>query len=142
METKTCRICGQTKPTSEYHANKHSSDGLLHRCRGCQHAANKANRKTPWGAFSQNFCNTIGRLSKRDPWLAEKLVESGAILVELEPLCRELDSIADDAPYDFSTMKRFLEVLKESGKLLQRVLDLDREITLWQRQQRTLPAVQ
>ena len=141
METKTCRTCGETKPTSEYYRNSHTSDGYLGRCKGCQDSANKASRITPWGAFTQNFSNAIGRLRRTDPWLAEKLEKSGAILVELEPLCEELDSIAGEAENDFGVMGRLLEILQESGKLLQRILDLDDEITLWQRQQETLPVI-
>ena len=35
MQTKRCRDCGEDKPVTEFHRNKHSKDGLAYRCKPC-----------------------------------------------------------------------------------------------------------
>lgn len=34
-QTKTCTKCGITKPTSEFHKNPHTKDGMAYRCKEC-----------------------------------------------------------------------------------------------------------
>ena len=40
---KTCTKCGATKERTEYHANKHTLDGLQHWCKTCRSEHAKAN---------------------------------------------------------------------------------------------------
>jgi len=46
---KTCCKCGEVKPTSEFHRDKHSADGLRHRCKWCVSRKNP-NRHGPCDA--------------------------------------------------------------------------------------------
>jgi hypothetical protein len=42
--TKECNRCGEVKPLSEYHVNRHTRDGYQHACRPCMNAQSKACR--------------------------------------------------------------------------------------------------
>lgn len=44
-ETKTCSMCGETKPVSEYNKDSHSPDGLRARCKPCRYSVDRRNEK-------------------------------------------------------------------------------------------------
>ena len=44
-DTKTCKKCGETKPTSHFNASSKSDDGINPRCRACVNAARRANTR-------------------------------------------------------------------------------------------------
>jgi len=47
LATKACTGCGETKPLSEYHKDKHRHDGKCARCKACHTAAKKAQWADP-----------------------------------------------------------------------------------------------
>ena len=49
IQTKTCRVCKETKPISEFYKNKHCKDGYLNDCKACQNEAIGKYRKTEKG---------------------------------------------------------------------------------------------
>jgi hypothetical protein len=53
METKTCNICGETKPLEMFVKNKHCRNGRERRCQKCANAMNRAYRSSPKGQESQ-----------------------------------------------------------------------------------------
>lgn len=40
-EAKRCAVCGQSKPLSEFHANRSRPDGRQSRCKQCHVAPNE-----------------------------------------------------------------------------------------------------
>lgn len=64
---KTCRRCGESRPASEFHRRKRSSDGLQHWCKGCCAERQRAYRSEcpekmrAWGRENQR------RRRERDP---------------------------------------------------------------------------
>lgn len=41
ISSKTCTLCGLTKPIAEFHKLKHGKDGLHSRCKSCEAVRNK-----------------------------------------------------------------------------------------------------
>ena len=53
METKTCTLCGKTKPLKEFTKHRQMKDGYSYWCKICNNARTKAFRESPSGIYTQ-----------------------------------------------------------------------------------------
>jgi hypothetical protein len=49
---KTCTLCGETKPFSEFTKHRQMKDGLSYWCKTCNNARTKAFRESPSGIYT------------------------------------------------------------------------------------------
>lgn len=69
MITKTCTLCGETKPLEEFTKHRQMKDGYSYWCKTCNNARTKAFRESPSGIYTslkgrQTYAKT--HLGKKD----------------------------------------------------------------------------
>lgn len=115
--TKRCRKCSQTKSPGEFHRDKKAKDGLVSRCKSCQHEHDRQPRvmaRMAFGAIKQRERNSDGknptyaavelRIARTD-FIEWYLVALAEFVAGHGGAKQSVDRIDDDGHYELSNIR-------------------------------------
>jgi hypothetical protein len=72
MDTKTCRLCGETKPKWEFHLRSQSKDGRATACKPCAIAESNRSRMKPRPILPEKTCTMCGKIKPLEDFVRNK----------------------------------------------------------------------